>query len=127
MTKPNDWGDDTPARGTAAVPAATVLDYATRFDIPIPGHPADAVVVRKATPGRVIGTQWAITDDADMGQNVWHNGAWIYRGELHREQIYAWNRDEAIEEAKRAAERVAADLAALRARLVARNRKADPS
>lgn len=125
MTEPTDWGGDTPARGTAAVRAAAVLDYATRFDIPIPGRPGDAIVVRKAAPGRVIGTQWAITDDVEIGQNVWSGGTWIYRGELHREQIYAWNRDDAIREAERAAERVAAEVAALQARLRA-HREANP-
>lgn len=100
-------------------PTVDPLDYATRFDIPIPGHPGTHVVARKARPGYVLGTQWAVTDDSDMGSNAWTGHHWVYRGELHREQIYAYDRDDAIAEAIRVAPLVAEEIAHRRACLIA--------
>lgn len=87
------------------------LEYVTRFDVPVPGYPDKSVVVRKARPGYVNGPQWAVTDDSECGSAAWTGTDWVYRGELSREEIHRWDRDQALVEAVRLASVVAEEIA----------------
>jgi len=55
VTEPNDWGDDTPARGTAAVPAATTDPHRRRLDAIAGNAVAPAL---DAIPAPDTGERW---------------------------------------------------------------------
>ncbi len=90
------------------------LQYATEFRIPCP-QPADpgrlegapvlhpeALIIRRRLDGR--GDGWLILNpNRQPGDQVWTGSEWVYRGELHRDVIYKWGRNEAITEAQRLA------------------------
>lgn len=93
------------------------LNLATEFRIPCP-EPADpgrpdgapvmhpeALIVRKSSPGYLGDTDgWTILNpNLPCGDHVWTGTEWKYRGELHREVIYRWTRDQALAEAQRLA------------------------
>ncbi|MEW1565776.1 hypothetical protein AB0454_22655 [Streptomyces sp. NPDC093509] len=83
---------------------ANQLDQATEFHIPCPGHPyghrAD-LRVKKRRDGHADG--WAVLNDNPGNEHAWTGTAWIYRGELHRHEIYRYTREQAITEATRIA------------------------
>lgn len=80
------------------------LEQASEFRIPCPGHPyghhADLRVKRRLD-GRADG--WAVLNDNPGNEHAWTGTQWIYRGELTREQIYRYDRQDALDEATRIA------------------------
>ena len=86
----------------AALSAA--LEQAVEFRVPCPGHPAGspaALRVKRRTDGR--GNGWAVLNDNPGNEHAWTGTRWIYRGELTREQIYRYDRQDALDEATRIA------------------------
>lgn len=100
--------------GTAMAPSlqeqvrqlTAALDLATEFRIPCPhphfagGHQdprfrSEPITVRRRQDGR--GDGWLILNPNLLeGDHVWTGSEWVYRGELHRDVIYKWTRDEAL-------------------------------
>jgi hypothetical protein len=79
---------------------AAALEQASQFRIPCPGHPyghlADLYIERR-TDGREDG--WSITRDHE----AWTGTHWASRSDLHRHEIYHYDRQTALDEATRLA------------------------
>ncbi|WP_042174635.1 hypothetical protein [Streptomyces sp. NBRC 110035] len=81
---------------------ANQLEQAVEFRIPCPGHPHHADLrIKRRLDGQADG--WAVLNDNPGNEHAWTGTRWIYRGNLTREQIYRYTRDDAIEEATRIA------------------------
>jgi hypothetical protein len=86
--------------------AEAALDLAAEFRITCPhphfagGHQdprfrSEPITVRRRQDGR--GDGWLILNpNLLQGDHVWTGSEWVYRGELHRDVIYKWTRDEAL-------------------------------
>ena len=89
---------------TYAAQLAATLDLAAEFRIPCPEHPyghhADLRVKRRLD-GR--GDGWAVLNDNPGNEHAWTGTRWVYRGELTREEIYRYDRQDALDEATRIA------------------------
>lgn len=83
---------------------AAALEQAVEFHIPCPGHPYGSnadLRVKRRTDGH--GTGWAVLNDNPGNEHAWTGTRWVYRGELSREQIYRYDRQDALNEAARIA------------------------
>ncbi|MGW1870966.1 hypothetical protein ACWCPS_36175 [Streptomyces mauvecolor] len=83
---------------------AELLELATEFRIPCPGHPSGHhadLRVRRRLDGQADG--WAVLNDNPGNEHAWTGTQWIYRGELSRADIYRYDRQTAIDEATRIA------------------------
>ncbi|MGW4803044.1 hypothetical protein [Kitasatospora sp. NPDC004272] len=124
-------------RSADATLAEQHLLLATELQVPCPvpddpdrpeGAPVmrpEPLVVRKNTSGYPKGWEdgWLVLNpNLHPGDQVWTGREWKYRGELARNAIYRWTREEAIAEAQR----LAAEESARYGRWIAAQRRLGP-